>query len=47
MAWEVKNIASIKMNLLRVKDMVMILPEPSHEDQPAVATDALHTKFYV
>ena len=47
MAWEVKNIASIKMTLLRVENMVMILPEPSHEDQPAVVTDAWHTEFYV
>jgi hypothetical protein len=30
-----------------VEDMVMILPVPSHEDQPAVVTDDWHSKFYV
>jgi hypothetical protein len=48
MAWEVKNIASIKMTLLRVEDMVIILPDPSNEDQPAVVQMlAWHTKFNV
>ncbi len=41
-----KNIASIKMSLLRVEDKVIILPDPLHEDQPAVVRMlAWHTKF--